>query len=151
MRKGGTAPEGRRLLARGETPGNFGRHRRRRVGEALLEFRDDRAQVVIQPVQGLLANPGRHAAVIRLGNSSRDAGDRVAVAAERDRQADGALVVGRCLEWGDENTENPGDSRLAIFRLCRIIRKSVTFSAVPLSERANKSSPACAAKRRGRS
>ncbi len=70
--------------------GNWGR---RRVRESRLEFLDDRAQAIVKPVQCPVADLGRDAAIMRLGDPAGDASERVGVAAERDGQADCALVV----------------------------------------------------------
>ncbi len=58
---------------------------RRRVRESRLEFGHDRAEPIIEPVHGLVADLGGDSAVIGLGDPAGDAGDGIGVATERDR------------------------------------------------------------------
>ena len=84
------------------------------LGESRLELLDDRAKPIIQPVECSIADLGRDPAVICLGDPAGDAGERVGVAPERDRQADRMLVVVGFEERQDGRRHGPpaGDVEL---------------------------------------
>lgn len=81
----------------------------RRLHESRLEFLQHAPQAAVQAIEGLGPDRGGDAAVIRLGHSPGDAGDRVGIAAEGDGQPDRVLVVRR-LQEGDQRL---GDAPLA--------------------------------------
>ena len=67
----------------------------------LAERANNTQQPVVEPREDFLADVRRHAAIKCLGNPAGDARQRVAVATEGNRLADGILEIFRCQK-GDQ-------------------------------------------------
>src|SRR5262249_8166521 len=80
------------------------------------------SQAVIQSRQDGFGNGGRHPAVVRLSNRTRDARHRVGVSPQGDGVADGVLVPGRFQEGDNRLRDGPLARYFELVRRAQLIQ-----------------------------